>query len=88
MWPTLKVTKIYKKKSFVSGEARRNSVYILVTEPVEPFGSTLYLFRSRRGSFDSVGDGHNFHFTSFSSPHSILSYLFHFFAFPFSFFFY
>jgi hypothetical protein len=34
------------------------NVYILVTEPVEPFGSTLYLFGQLR-SFGSVGDRHN-----------------------------
>ena len=32
--------------------------YISVTEPVEPLGSTLYLFDQLYGSFGSVGDRH------------------------------
>ena len=48
-----------RERRFLEGiqcEASDN-VYISVTEPVEPFGSTLYLFGQLR-SFGSVGDRH------------------------------
>ena len=45
---------LLKKGLFV----RQVTTYILVTEPIKPFGSTLYLFSQLR-SFGSVGDRHN-----------------------------
>ena len=39
----------------MSGAAWSDNVYISVTEPVEPLGSTLYLFGQLRSS-GSVGD--------------------------------
>ena len=40
---------------YLLGAAWSDNVYISVTEPVEPLGSTLYLFGQLR-SFGSVGD--------------------------------
>jgi hypothetical protein len=40
------------------GAAWSDNVYISVTEPVEPLGSTLYLFGQLR-SFGLVGDCYN-----------------------------
>ena len=40
-------------------QPEETSVYISVTEPVEPLGSTLYLFGQLR-SFGSVSDRHSY----------------------------
>ena len=45
--------------SFYQAKPKSNNIYISVTEPVEPLGSTLYLF-SQLCSFGSVSDRYTF----------------------------
>ena len=45
---------------YCQAKPESDNVYISVTEPVEPLGSTLYLFSQLRSS-GSVGDRYNYY---------------------------